>query len=67
MINKKEKWAIPLGVFSIVMLSLVGYSRVYLGAHWPADVIAGYVLGGIILTIAISLYNFLLKRQTSKK
>jgi membrane-associated phospholipid phosphatase len=38
------------------LLSLVGLSRIYLGAHWASDVVGGYCLGSCWLMLVIHFY-----------
>ena len=52
----KARWA---GIaLCIGLIVLVGPSRVFLGAHWPSDVVAGYLVGGICLFALIVLYQW---------
>ena len=46
-----------LRITSIMLIVLIGISRVYLGAHWPSDVLGGFLVGGIILTLLIHLHH----------
>ena len=41
----------------VLVIGLMGYARVQLGAHWPTDVLGGYALGLLILTAVIWLHS----------
>ncbi|HHW68160.1 MAG: hypothetical protein PWP07_1900 [Epulopiscium sp.] len=57
-----KKWMYILGAF---MIALIGLSRLYLGVHWPVDVIGGIVFSCIWFVFINVSMNYAEKTQKS--
>ena len=58
---------IPLQVFAVLNILLMGYSRVYEGEHWVSDVLGGYLSGALWLSLFIFLYLFISNKLEERR
>lgn len=56
---RNKKW---IGVISLTIAAMIGFSRMYLGVHYPSDVIVGFLLG---IIFGLSTY-FLLNKKLNE-
>ncbi len=52
-LRERSKTAWPVIVLTVCLVFFIGVSRVYLGVHFPSDVIAGFAAGGLWLIACI--------------
>lgn len=52
------RWRVVL----LLIATVVAYSRVYVGVHYPFDVLAGIILGIICALVAVIIFKFLSKK-----
>jgi undecaprenyl-diphosphatase len=44
-VQKRRRMKVYLLAVAVVLALIVGFTRVYLGVHWPTDVLAGWCIG----------------------
>lgn len=59
----KYKWVLPLLIF---WASIISYSRVYVGVHYPGDVIVGAIVGSILGYLMVLLFKWISSRRQQK-
>ncbi len=52
-------WRKILIAFLVLLIVLIGPSRVYMGEHWMSDVIGAYLVGILVLGIVYLGYNYI--------
>ena len=55
LLKSRHKWLLPVLLIWAIM---VGYSRIYIGVHYPGDVLTGMLIGGVIGLIMLYLHRF---------
>ena len=51
--GRRTRWCIWAG--AVLLIGMIGFSRIYLGVHYPSDVIAGYCAGAVWVGAVASL------------
>ncbi|MBL8064687.1 MAG: phosphatase PAP2 family protein [Chthonomonadaceae bacterium] len=55
-----------LGAAWVTIAVLVGLSRIYVGVHWPSQVLLGWLVGAIVGTLAVLVYKKFGPRKPSE-
>lgn len=60
---KDKKLKIIFTTLLTIMALLIGVSRIYVGVHYPSDVLGGYFCGLVVIILDVSIVNHYLKGE----
>ena len=63
MCDHKQRW---IGILSMILAVLIAWSRLYVGVHFPSDVICGIIIGILCACIAVHLVQWWLNRKSGE-
>lgn len=68
---KNKKIKIMLSILLTILILTIGISRIYVGVHYPSDVLGGFLLSGTILILNLTftdkLYGGILNEKNDNK
>ena len=65
--TKNPKLAIIITTFSLIIILLIGISRIYLGVHYPSDVLGGWIAGFFWFISAIIFEKIIIAKRLKGK
>jgi len=63
---KDRAWRTVAQAFCGWVIISVGLERVYVGDHWPSDVVGGFWLGGLALAVLIAIDQLVFRREVKE-
>ncbi|MFA4831156.1 MAG: phosphatase PAP2 family protein [Patescibacteria group bacterium] len=65
LLREAKTWKKKVNVFfaGLLLIFLIGFSRIYLGVHYVSDILSGYLLGALWLIIGISIAEYIFSNK----
>lgn len=59
---RRHSIRVAIWITTVLLIALIGFSRLYLGVHYPSDVLAGYAAGFVWIMTVASVDRLLVRR-----